>query len=876
MPGRTTVPHVMGAFVAFLAALPASVGALSGEISTVAGGPGRGPGSSVAVWGWGMAVRGDHVFIADHGSDTVRAIDRRTGMATIVAGNGGGRSHSGDGGLAIEAEIAPRNLVFDPLGNLYISDSTNRRIRRVDTDGIITTVAGTGEEGSGGDWGPATAANLRPDGLAFDAAGNLYVSEPSHDRVRRIRPDGIIEPFAGTGVPGFSGDGGPAVEAQLDAPHIVRTDAVGNVYIADTLNARIRVVDVDGVITTIGGGGRTFELSADGLPATEVAFHRPFGVALSPDGVYVSGQSLLWRIDPDGTLRRIAGVWRYGSPEDGIPASEASVDVSGGLVAAEDGTVYFYDNDRRQVRYIDPDGIIHTLAGNGRVVHGGDGGPAVDAQLQRPADILPDRHGGFYIADTWWVRHVDADGIIRTVAGTGSNHSTGNGGPGTEAGVANTSSLALMPGGDLLISDRNGHAVRRLTTEGIILPFAGRTIGAQSGDGVPALDAAIRYPEGIAIGADGIVYICTPDRFRVRLVTRFGIIHTFAGTGEQGFSGDGGPATEARLMSPTRVTTDRAGNVYIADGGRIRMVRPDGIIDTIAGTGVVGFSGDGGPAVDAQIAAGDLVADSAGNLYLSSGWRVRVIDREGIINTFAGTGECCFNNDGRPALSAHMAPKGLAIAPDGALLLADGLSSRIRRVELPDLCPDIPGRQCDDLDADGVGNECDACTNGQAIQQPRVRISGIGTPPGDDEISARGIVQLAPGVALRPGVSGARFVLEDATGTVLIDAAFPGGSTGDAGTWVRAPGGRHFTFRANESLGGIVEVLRLRLRSDDRVVFEVSGRNGAVDWGSAEAGLRVRFALLEQGAMGEECGERELSAGACRSNADGRRLVCRL
>jgi DNA-binding beta-propeller fold protein YncE len=237
---------------------------------------------------WPHAVALDateaNLYIADPANHRIRKVELATRMITTVAGTGEG-GFAGDGGPAVAAQLDdPKGVVVGPAGDLYIADSANDRIRRVDPSGTIITIAGTGETGFSGDGGPAVAARLNgPRSLALDGAGNLYVADDNNDRIRRVDPSGMIITIAGTGVTGFSGDGGPAVAAQLARPRGVAVDAAGNVYVADCMNHRIRMVDVTGTIRTVAGSGRR-GYSGDGGPAAEARLFLPRGVAVDPGG----------------------------------------------------------------------------------------------------------------------------------------------------------------------------------------------------------------------------------------------------------------------------------------------------------------------------------------------------------------------------------------------------------------------------------------------------------------------------------------------------------------------------------------------------------------------------------------------------------------
>ena len=537
----------------------------------------------------------------------------------------------GDNGPATDARLdSPQGVAVDGAGNLYIAGSFNRRIRKVDSSATITTIAGTGEFGFGGDGGPATEARLRsPTGVAVDGAGNLYIGDSGNHRIRKVDSSGTITTIAGSGEYGFDGDGGPATEAQLSYPRGVAVDGAGNLYIAGASNNRIRKVDSTGTITTVAGTGE-FGFGGDGGPATEARLAAPQGVAA------------------DGA-----------------------------------GNLYITDAFTHRIRKVDSSGTITTVAGTGEL---GDGGPAVEAQLRSPQNMAADGAGNLYIADSGnhRIRKVDSSGLISTIAGTGERGFGGDGGPAVQAQLAIPRGLAADGAGNLYIAEDSDHRIRKVDSAGVITTIAGTGERGFGGDGGPAVQAQFTYPRGIAADSAGNLYIADTLNSRIRKVDSAGVITTIAGTGERGFGGDGGPAVQAQLAFPNSVAIDGAGNLYFADQGnhRIRMVDFSGMISTIAGTGEPGFGGDGGPAVEAQLnSPTGVAADAAGNLYIADwlNYRIRKVDSAGTITTIAGTGEQGFGGDGGTATEARLGRiTGVATDAAGAVYFTDWDNHRIR------------------------------------------------------------------------------------------------------------------------------------------------------------------------------------------------------
>ena len=360
-------------------------------------------------------------------------------------------------------------------------------------------------------------------------------------------------------------------------------------------------------------------------------------------------------------------------------------DVSNAVIFRGDGT-------RRSARVLGE--IIVTEAGGGAIGVVGDGGTATEAYLAGPWGVLSSPDGSLYIADTLnnRIRRVGPDGIINTVAGNGSQGFSGDGGPATAAQLSRPRAVELGTDGSLYIADTENHRIRRVGPDGIITTVAGTGAGGYSGDGGLATEASIRSPTGLALSPDGSFYMADRSNNRIRRVGPDGIITTVAGTGEFGFSGDDGPAIHAQLRLPREVTLAPDGSLYIADtvNHRFRRVGPDGLINTVAGSGPGGFdgwgfSGDGGQAIAARLnhPQSNVAFGPDGSLYIADNGnhRVRRIGPDGIITTVVGIGICCFSGDGGLATVARIfTPADVALSPDGNLYIVDRHNERIRRV----------------------------------------------------------------------------------------------------------------------------------------------------------------------------------------------------
>ncbi|MFF8434595.1 NHL domain-containing protein [Streptomyces bacillaris] len=309
----------------------------------------------------------------------------------------------GENEPATSAQLnGPYGVAVDSTGTLYFSDYSNHRVRKITTDGKISTVAGTGRAGYGGDGGPATGALLNcPRELAVDSTGAVYIADDGNHRIRKITADGKISTVAGTGHPGSTGDGGPAVGARLNRPLGVAVDSTGVLYIAEYDGQRVRKVGTDGKISTVAGNGQGGFRGDDG-PATSAQLNRPFGVAVDgADELYIADTSnhRIRKVTADGKISTVAGKGTAGFDGDGGPATSAQLSSPLGVAVDSAGALHITDHNNHRIRKITADGTIRTVAGSATAGFDGDGGPATSAQLNKPYGIAFDCVDTLYIAD---------------------------------------------------------------------------------------------------------------------------------------------------------------------------------------------------------------------------------------------------------------------------------------------------------------------------------------------------------------------------------------------------------------------------------------------------------------------------------------------
>ena len=619
----------------------------------------------------------------------------------------------------------PRSVALDAGGNLYIADTADNRVLKVGATGVVSILAGNGVPAFSGDRGKATSASLfSPTGVAIDNSGNVYVADRDNFRVRRISPDGTINTVAGNGTRGFSGDGGPATRAQL-VPLAVAVDSAGALYISDFINARIRKVDMNGIITTIAGTGSP-GTSGDNGPAVSAQIGLVTGMAVDSSGtLYLADLPNLRvrKIDASGMITTIAGSGFSGFIDDGVKATD-SLMVPDGVALDGRGSLYLSDLNLDVVRKVDlSTNLITTVAGNAANGFSGDNGPALQAELNGPAGLAFDSlAGSIFIADRGnaRVRKV-ALAMITTFAGADIR----NNGPATSAFLNFPLGLTALAGNQVVVADSGNAATRRFTSGGTIGPIgqvdgvplgvasdpagnvyvtddeplvlkispggvttivAGNRKDGYAGDGGQAINAQISNPTGVAVDAGGNVFFTDFTNNRIRKVTAAtGAIATIAGNGSFTFSGDNGPALSAG-MDPFDIAIDSRSNLYVADrfNNRIRKIAPDGTISTIAGTGAFGYSGDGGLATNALLQSPSGIAvDAAGNIFITDHGNavVRRITPSGLITTIAGSGTFTPSaGDGGLANSAQLDPVRIAADSSGNLYVTDTFNDRVRKL----------------------------------------------------------------------------------------------------------------------------------------------------------------------------------------------------
>jgi uncharacterized protein (TIGR03437 family) len=653
-----------------------------------------------------------NLYISDIVACRIRKVSPQ-GIITTVAGNGTCAS-SGDGGMAVNSQLAsPFGIGTDTQGNLYLVEALTASIRKITvSSGIISTVVSKQQ----GNW-------LTPNDVAVDKNGNLYVSDSGLHQVKKVTSAGVVSIFAG-GNGGFGGDGGQATAAFLNAPMSIAVDGQGNVIFNDSGNGKIRRVTTNGIINSLASSGRIASVGAD-----------------SVGNIFFTIPRQLSKIKLDGTVVVVVPDSTFSAPppgDGGAPISARITDAYG--VAVDNlGSIYVVSDNR--VRKISTINVTDTLAPSVAILS-----PAANSTTINPILTMSgtasdninvthvswenDRGGkGIATGNTNW-------GILEIQLRSGSNIITvkawdqvGNSstktlsinfnpanalsplvGTGDQGFLESGSSLASQlyapetvavdNAGNIFIADKGNHRIRKVTRSGVISTVAGNGQIGSSGDGGLAINAPFNSPNGVVVDNSGNIYIADTNNHRIRKVNSAGIISTIAGSGIQGFAGDGSanPALQ-QFDIPVGIFLDTTGNLLVADAGnhRIRKLNlTTGVLTTIAGKGYGSGTPDGTAAINSFLRyPTSVVADAAGNIFISntSGNNIKKINSAGILTNFAGNGTAGFGGDGDDAkLAQFNGPGGIALDAAGNLYVTDQANNCLRKIDTSGVISTPAGR----------------------------------------------------------------------------------------------------------------------------------------------------------------------------------------
>lgn len=591
----------------------------------------------------------------------------------------GNRGYLDGNGTAAQFNL-PRGVTVDMAGNLYVTDSFNRTIRKITPAAEVTTFAGAAGLSGSIDGVGANARFAFPTYITGDTAGNLYLTDGS--TVRKLTSDGVVTTLAGR--PGVIGSAdGIGAAASFDYLSGITADTAGNLYVAEFYNHTIRKITPAGVVTTLAGTAKSAG-SADGVGAAARFFY-PTGITSDAAGnLYVSdsGNSTIRKITPSGEVTTLAGMPGVIGSTDGAGAS-ARFYRPIGITADALGNLSVVDGANHTIRKITLAGVVTTLAGMPGI-KGSDNGTGPAARFSSPSGIAMDVAGNLYVADesNHAIRKITPEGGVTTFAGQLPAYGSADG-QGSAARFYRPQGVAVDAAGNVYVADSSGQTIRKVTSEGTVTTLAGVRSVDGSTDGIGAA-ARFSYPVGIALNSTGTLYVVENGINGVRQITQAGVVTTVPGT--------------VRLVDPTGIAADSSGNLYITDHSTVRKLTADGVMTVLAGViGVTGYADGTGASARFSHLAG-ITLDFAGNLYVTDylftislgsspaysiyfgNATIRKITPASVVTTVAGAAGAGGYVDGAPAAARFRSPHGIAADSRGNLYVADWANNTIRKI----------------------------------------------------------------------------------------------------------------------------------------------------------------------------------------------------
>jgi sugar lactone lactonase YvrE len=653
----------------------------SSYFSTLAGLADRGFGSADGI---GTAARfhtpsgvavdsAGNVFVADTDNHTIRKISSE-GVVTTVAGLPGFTA-SADGSGSEARFNRPGGVAVDTAGNLYVADTYNQTIRKITNAGLVTTIAGQPYLIGATDGVGSEARFNYPTGVAVDSAGNVYVADWQNSRIRKISSGGVVTTVAGPGP--------QAGQLGIFQPVGVAVDSTGNIYVGQRDQTIRKIRSSDGFITTVAGLSGSSG-SADGT-GSAARFYQPDSTAVDGAGnVYVTDtlNDTVRKISSNGVVTTVAGEAGSIGSTDGS-GNAARFNTPGSVAVDEAGNLYVADTRNNTIRKITSGGAVTTLAGTtGYPGLGSTDGTGSEARFFSPSGLTLDSAANVFVADTYnsTIRKISSEGVVTTVAGLPGFHGSADG-SGSEARFNRPLGLAVDTAGNLYVADTVNHTIRKITSGGTVTTVAGLALSQGSADGTGS-EARFRSPAGVAVDSFGNVYVADGGNRTIRKVDSNGMVTTVAGLAGGAAGRVDGTGSEARFSGPNALALDAAGNLYVVDNGSpavgtiLRKVSPGGVVTTLPGSAFGRGFGTG------------IAVDSAGSVYVAYGGRydshetvvqtIRKITAGGTATTVAGLEFSAGSADGTGSAVRFDGPHGIAVDNAGTLYVADRENNTIR------------------------------------------------------------------------------------------------------------------------------------------------------------------------------------------------------
>ncbi|HMJ04986.1 MAG TPA: putative Ig domain-containing protein [Chthoniobacterales bacterium] len=618
-----------------------------------------------------------NVYVADGENNTIRKITP-SGVVSTFAGLAG-IFGSADGAGSVARFSNPHDVAIDGAGNIYVADTSNSTIRKITPSGVVTTLAGLADSVGSVDGTGSAARFFRPEGVAVDSAGNVYVADSLNSTIRRITPSGVVSTIAG--LAGSAGsDDGVGSAARFLSPHGIAVDSAGDIFVADTDNFTIRKITPSRVVTTyagLAGNNGVLDGVSDGT-GSGARFRRPEGVAVDGAGhVYVgdSHNNTVRKITPSRVVSTLAGLQGSQGSENGV-GSTARFYQPFGVALDAAGNVYVGDLFNNAIRKITPSAVVTTVAG---LPPGRMDGTGSAARFSSPWGMAADQAGNVYVGDrdNYTIRKISPAGVVSTFAGL-SGSSGASDGTGSAARFFLVDGLAADGAGNVYVAD--SYTIRKITPSGLVTTLAGQFGSQGNADGTGSA-ARFSGPSSVAVDDAGYVYVADKGNNTIRKITPQGDVTTLAGLAGSPGSVDGA-GSAARFNYPEGITADAGGNLYVADASSntIRKITPSGVVTTLAGLAGSFGSADGTGSAARFSQPRALAVDGRSNIYVAdSNYLIRKVTRSGVVTTIGGQVDAPGSADGRGSAARFNLPYGIASDRAGNVYVADTYNHTVRR-----------------------------------------------------------------------------------------------------------------------------------------------------------------------------------------------------
>ena len=649
------------------------------------------------------------LYVADTGNNSIRKIDA-TGVVTNFGGSAVDSATAFRDGFTNIARFAqPIGLVVDSAGDIFVSDTSNSVIRMITPGGVVSTLAGTAAVRGMIDGTGAAAAFSLPRGLAIDGAGTIYVADAGNNAVRKVTPAGVVTTLAGAGTSGSIGTtDGSGAAARFNAPAGLALDAAGNIYVIDAGNGHIRKIATSGTVSTQTDTGGT----------TPLFYTHPDGIAVDSSGnIYIANTNdhTIVKVTSAGAASVLAGTSGTSGSANGTGAA-ATFNLPHGVAVDSSGNVFVCDSGNTTIRKITSAGVVTTLAGTVGTAGTADG-TGTAAQFSDPLGLALDSAGNIYVADAGAaaIRKVTPDGVVTTLAGAKGSSGSADG-TGSAATFNQPTAVSVDGSNNVYVTDTGNNLIRKVTAAGVVTTLGGvpGIIGSLDATGSNAL---FNGPTGVAADSAGNIYVTDTGNNTVRKGVP--AAPGTGGTGATAYPGGhttggntnvinlGGAGGTTMFLYPTGVAVDSAGNAYVTDASynTIQKITSTGLASRLAGS--PGFAGlhDGAGSVALFNQPGGNALDSAGNVYVADTGNatIRKVAPDGTVSTLAGSPASRGNQDGTGAGASFAAPSGVALDGAGNVYVADAFSQTIRKITPAGAVTTLAGAAGSRGETDGAG-----------------------------------------------------------------------------------------------------------------------------------------------------------------------------